>query len=164
MTYSFAPNDEPLYVSEGDYVQFRFKAPNQWSFTRTVTVTIGELVQYWLITTVPEDFTPDPFPFNNVTEAATDTLYTYADGARAGESIITVSGLTPTTQAPVSIGSNLGGDINNYAMRIDYDGMGYWMGPKWWFINCREWCKNTGKIEKFYISCTTCTINASYWN
>jgi len=126
MTYSFAPNDEPLYVSEGDYVQFRFKAPNQWDFTRTVTVTIGELVQYWLITTIPEDFTPDPFPFNNVLEADTDTLYTYADGTRPGESIITVSGLTPTTQAPVSVGSNLGGDINNYAMRIDYDGDGTW--------------------------------------
>lgn len=126
MTYSFAPNDEPLYVSEGDYVQFRFKAPNQWSFTRTVSITIGDLVQYWLITTIPEDFTPDPFPFNDVTEADTNTLYTYADGARPGESIITVSGLTPTTQAPISLGSNLAGDTNNYAMRLDYNGDGTW--------------------------------------
>ena len=146
MTYSFAPNDEPLYVSEGDYVQFRFKAPNQWSFTRTVTVTIGELVQYWLITTVPEDFTPDPFPFNNVTEAATDTLYTYADGARAGESIITVSGLTPTTQAPISIGSNLGGDINNYAMRLDYDGNGTW-DTGWIQSNGTQTVENGAKIQ-----------------
>ena len=126
MTYSFAPNDEPLYVSEGDYVQFRFKAPNQWAFTRTVSITIGDLVQYWLITTIPEDFTPDPFPFNDVTEADTNTLYTYADGARPGESIITVSGLTPTTQAPISLGSNLAGDTNNYAMRLDYNGDGTW--------------------------------------
>ena len=101
MTYSFAPNDQPLYVSEGDYVQFRFKAPNEWNTTRTVTIQIGDLTQFWLITTIPEDFTPDPFPFNNVNDAELDTMYTYGDGARPGESIITVSGLTPTT--PISL-------------------------------------------------------------
>ena len=126
MTYSFADNDEPLYVSEGDYVQFRFKAPNQWDTRNTITITIGDLVQYWAIITIPEDFTPDPFPFNNIPEAELDTLYTYGDGARAGESIITVSGLTPTTQASVALGCNLAGGIDVYAMRLDYNGDGTW--------------------------------------
>ena len=126
MTYSFAPNDQPLYVSEGDYVQFRFKAPNEWNTTRTVTIQIGDLTQFWLITTIPEDFTPDPFPFNNVNDAELDTMYTYGDGARPGESIITVSGLTPTTQASVALGCNQAGGIDVYAMRIDYTGDGTW--------------------------------------
>ena len=43
MTFSFAPNDEPLYVSEGDYVQFKFKAPSSWDTTQTVTLQIGDL-------------------------------------------------------------------------------------------------------------------------
>lgn len=126
MVYSFAPNDEPLYVSEGDYVQFRFRAPNDWSTTRTVTIQIGDLVQYWYITTIPEDFTPDPFPFQNVNDAELDTLYTYADGSRPGESITTITGLTPGTNAAVALGCNLAGGIDVYAMRIDYDGNGTW--------------------------------------
>lgn len=126
MTYSFAPNDQPLYVSEGDYVQFRFRAPNEWSTTRTITIQIGDLTQFWLITTIPEDFTPDPFPFNNVNDAELDTMYTYGDGSRPGESIITVSGLTPGTQASIALGCNQAGGIDVYAMRIDYDGDGTW--------------------------------------
>lgn len=124
MTYSFSST--PVYVSEGDYVQFRFKAPPTWDTTQTVTIQLGDLVQYWLITTVPEDFTPDPFPFQNVEDADLDVLYTYGDGSRPGESIITVTGLTPTTQAAVSLGSTFAGDITYYAMRIDYNGDGNW--------------------------------------
>lgn len=127
MTYSFAPNNQPLYVSEGDYVQFRFVAPNQWNTTNTVTITIGDLVQYWLITTIPEDFTPDPFPFSNIDDADTDTMYTsdviFVGPGGAGPDL---TGLTPTTQASVLLGSNLGGGIDTYAMRIDYDGNGTW--------------------------------------
>lgn len=124
MTYSFSST--PVYVSEGDYVQFRFKAPPTWDTTQTVTIQLGELVQYWLITTVPEDFTPDPYPFQEVNPAELDTLYTYGDGSRPGESIITVTGLTPTTQAPVALGSTFFGDITYFAMRIDYNGDGNW--------------------------------------
>ncbi len=128
MTYSFAPNDQPLYVSEGDYVQFRFIAPNQWNTTNTVTINIGELVQFWLITTIPEDFTPDPFPFNDIDEADLDTMYTtdVVFFPPSGTPTTSVTGLTPTTQAAVVIGSNLGGGIDNYAMRVDYDGNGTW--------------------------------------
>jgi hypothetical protein len=128
MTYSFAPNDQPLYVSEGDYVQFRFIAPNQWNTTNTVTINIGDLVQFWLITTIPEDFTPDPFPFNDIDEADLDVFYTTDVVFLPPDGIPTtsVTGLTPTTQAAIVLGSNLGGGIDNYAMRIDYDGNGTW--------------------------------------
>ena len=126
MTYSFAPNDEPLYVSEGDYVQFRFIAPNQWNTTNTVTITIGDLTQFWLITTIPEDFTPDPFPFNDIIDADLDTMYTTDIVFRPpdGTPSTSLSGLTPDTQAAVVLGSNLGGGIGNYAMRVDYNGNG----------------------------------------
>ena len=131
MTFSFAPNDEPLYVSEGDYVQFKFKAPSSWDTTQTVTLQIGDLLQYWLITTIKEDFTPDPYPMEGFQGADIDTLYTFADGSRPGESIVVVSGLTPTTQAAVGVSANVpipgGAAVSDYvAMRIDYDGNGTW--------------------------------------
>ena len=131
MAFSFAPNNEPLYVSEGDYVQFKFKAPPSWNTTQTVTIQVGDLVQYWLITTIPEDFTPDPFPLQGFEDAELDTLYTFGDGSRPGEVIPTISGLTPTTQAPVAISGNVpipsGASITDYvALRIDYNGDGTW--------------------------------------
>ena len=131
MTFSFAPNDEPLYVSEGDYVQFKFKAPSSWDTTQTVTLQIGDLLQYWLITTIKEDFTPDPYPMQGFVDADVDTLYTFADGSRPGESIVVITGLTPTTQAAVGVSSNVpipgGATLTDYvAMRIDYDGNGTW--------------------------------------
>jgi len=134
MSYSYSTT--PLYVREGDFIQFRFKAPPQWDYSETITITLGDLVQYWVITTIPEDFTPDPFPLQKVDKADLDTLYTYADGTRTGEEIITVTGLTPTTQAAVAISSNIvvPTDPNTdrtqyYAMRIDYDGNGTWDTP-----------------------------------
>lgn len=131
MTYSFAPNNAPLYVREGDYVQFKFKAPSQWNTTLTVTIQIGDLVQFWSIITIPEDFTPDPFPLESVEDAEFETMYFYADGSRPSESIIVVSGLTDTTEAGCEVTSNIGvppGEphVNYYGMRIDYDGNGTW--------------------------------------
>lgn len=131
MTYSFAPNDQPLYVREGDYIQFKFKAPSDWDTTLTVTIQIGELTQFWSIITIPEDFTPDPFPFEKVDPAELDTMYVYGDGNRPSEAIVTVSGLTDTTQAECEISTTLaipGGDdpLDYYGMRIDYDGNGTW--------------------------------------
>jgi hypothetical protein len=129
MTYTFAPNDEPLFVDQGDYVQFRFKAPNNWNTTETVRVEVGELVQFWLLTTIPEDFTPDPFPFLDYEPAALDTRYVYGDGNRPAENIITVSGLTPTTQAPIRITSSLFGGVGLYSLRIDPVDQGGGFGP-----------------------------------
>lgn len=124
MAYQFSTT--PLYVREGDYIQFRYVAPPFWEYTETITVTIGDLVQYWLITTVPEDFEPDPFPFLSVEDAEQDTLFTYGDGTRVGEEIITITGLTPTTQAPVVLGANINGGIDVFSLRIDFNGDGTW--------------------------------------
>lgn len=151
MTYSFAPNDQPLYVREGDYVQFKFKAPPTWDTTLTVTVQIGALTQFWSIITIPEDFTPDPFPFESVVDADLDTLYTYADGQRPSESVITVTGLTNTTQAGVNISTNLavpdGVDESLwYAMRIDYDGDGNW-DTDWLTGDTTYYVENGAKIQ-----------------
>ena len=131
MSYSFAPNNEPLYVSEGDYIQFKFKAPPTWNTTNTVTVQVGDLFQYWLITTIEEDFTPDPFPLQGFEDAELDTLYTFGDGSRPGEVIPVISGLTPTTLASVALSSNVpipaGATITDYvAARFDYNGDGTW--------------------------------------
>lgn len=66
MAYQYSTT--PLYVREGDFIQFRYTAPPFWDFTETITVKIGDLFQFWLITTVPEDFEPDPYPFLPVVE------------------------------------------------------------------------------------------------
>ena len=124
MTYSYS--NTPLYVDEGDYIQFKFKAPPSWSFTQTITVQIGTLTQFWLISTIAEDFSPDPFPMIPVEGAALNTLYTYADGTRPNESLITVSGLSSGTDAAISLSSNEAGGTDKWSLRIDTDGDGTW--------------------------------------
>lgn len=124
MPYSYSTT--PLFVSEGDTLQFRYTAPSVWDYTETVTITIGGLTQYWYITTVPEDFQPDPFPLQSVSDAALDTMYVYGDGTRVGEQIITVSGLTPTTLAPLSLSANFIGTVDDYSVRING---GSWIIP-----------------------------------
>lgn len=124
MAYQYS--NTPLYVREGDFIQFRYTAPPFWDFTETITVKIGDLFQFWLITTVPEDFEPDPYPFLPVVEAEFDTLLTYGDGSRVGESVVTVTGLTPTTQAAFSVSCNLIGGIDVFAVRADFNGDGTW--------------------------------------
>lgn len=146
MVYSYAPNNDPLYVSEGDFIQFKFKAPPQWNFTQTITVKIGDLTQFWRITTIPEDFTPDPFPFAAVNLAELSTLYTYADGTREGETITTVSGLTPTTEASIQFSSNIGTTTSDYSLRIDYNGDGNW-DTGWIHTNGTQTVENGAKIQ-----------------
>lgn len=137
MTYSFnyATNAaDALYVAEGDYVQFRFKAPSEWSTRITVQVNIGLLPTYWVIETRNEDRQPNPFPFQIYEGAEIDTLYTYADGLRSGEEPITIGGLTDDTVINFSISysrniPNLNDPavVRNYAaFRIDYNGDGTW--------------------------------------
>jgi hypothetical protein len=117
MAYQFS--DTPLFVREGDIIQFQYKAPDTWDTTETVTIQVGLLTQFWFITTIPEDFEPDPFPLQPVNNAELDTVYTYGDGTRPGENIIVVSGLTPTTVVPVSISANDFPDINRYSVSIN---------------------------------------------
>lgn len=117
MPYQYSTT--PLFVSEGDTLKFKYKAPSFWNYTETVTIQVGSLTIYWLITTVPEDFQPDPFPLQGVINAPLNTMYTYGDGLRAGEQIITVSGLTPTTQALVTLTANFVATVADYAVRIN---------------------------------------------
>lgn len=150
--YEYAGDDAPLFVSESDYVQFRFKAPTTWDTEQTVTVRIGDLDTFWLIKTIPEDLIPDPFPFENILDAEPDTMYTYADGTRPTEQIIEVTGLTPTSEADVFITSNLPpGDINSYAMRIDYTGDGTWdtgtSADDYWVQTAPAPVENGAKIQ-----------------
>lgn len=117
MTYSFS--NDPLFVREGDVIQFQYTAPDSWDTTETVTIQIGLLTQFWFITTIPEDFEPDPFPFQAINNAELDTVYTYGDGTRAGEQIVTVSGLTPGTLALINLTANDFPDINRYSISIN---------------------------------------------
>ena len=133
MSYSYAPSNDPLYVSEGDYVQFKFKAPDTWDTTLTVSVKIGDLSTFWQIQTVPEDFTPDPYPFARVDDAEVNTLYTYADGSRSLETIVTISGLTDSTLAATYVSTNRlvpfgATSTDYYAARFDTGGgFGPWI-------------------------------------
>jgi hypothetical protein len=117
MAYQFS--SDPLFVREGDVIQFKYKAPDTWDTTETVTIQVGLLTQFWFITTIPEDFQPDPFPLQPVANADLDTVYTYGDGTRPGENIIVVSGLTPTTVVPISVSANDFPDINRYSVSIN---------------------------------------------
>jgi len=117
MAYQFS--NDPLFVREGDIIQFQYKAPETWDTTETVTIQVGYLTQYWFITTLPEDFQPDPFPFQDIENAELDVVYTYGDGTRPGEQIITVSGLTPGTIVPVTLSANDFPDPDRYSASIN---------------------------------------------
>ena len=67
MAYQFSTI--PLFVDEGDVIQFRYIAPDSWDTTETVTIQVGLLTQFWFITTIPEYFQPDPFPFQAIRNA-----------------------------------------------------------------------------------------------
>tara|TARA_B100000965_G_scaffold178335_1_gene148800 strand:+ start:3229 stop:6585 length:3357 start_codon:yes stop_codon:yes gene_type:complete len=106
MTNSYQFGNSPVYVSEGQTVRFRFKAPSAWDSTTSVNVLIGLQNTVWYISTVPADFAPNPFPFTTLDDADPDTLYTYGDGNRVGETIVTVSGLTDDTEVGVALTSS----------------------------------------------------------
>ena len=117
MTFSFGTT--PVYVSEGQTIRLKFKAPSAWDTTQSVTVQIGDQQTIWYISTVPEDFAPDPFPFTPIDDATPDVMYVYGDGTRAQEDIIEVAGLTPGSSASVSlVSSYLGTNIDDYSVRI----------------------------------------------
>lgn len=116
MTYSYSTS--PVFVSEGQTVRFKFKAPSQWNTTQSVNIQIGEQTTVWYITTIPEDFAPDPYPFQTLNDAATGVMYVYGDGSRPGEDIITISGLTASTEASVSVTGSLVANDANFSVRV----------------------------------------------
>jgi len=115
MTYSFS--NTPVYVSEGQTVRFKFKAPSQWNTTQSVTIQIGEQTTVWYITTIPEDFAPDPYPFQTLDDADAGIMYVYGDGSRPGESILTIVGLTTSTEASVTVTGSAPALSENFSIR-----------------------------------------------
>ncbi|CAF34289.1 short tail fiber [Synechococcus phage S-PM2] len=129
--YSFS--SDPLYVAEGQTIQFRYEAPPGFNAIEQVTIQIGELTTFWIIETRDEDFEPDGYELQDIDPAQTDTVFTYAETAagpdeppfgggggpplRTGEEVITITGLSDTTQAPISISSNVVNSAD-YAFRI----------------------------------------------
>ena len=83
MTSSWNYGTTPVFVSDGQTVRFRYKAPDAWDSSTTVTVKIGLQTTTWYISTLPQEFAPDPFPFTTLENAEPSTLYTYGDGNRA---------------------------------------------------------------------------------
>ena len=116
---SFSFGSTPVYVDEGQTIRLRFKAPSAWNTTQTVTVQIGDQTTLWYIVTIPEDFAPDPFAFTDLEDVDKNTLFTWADGTRAGEPSIVISGLTTNTEASVNVYSSFySSSVDDFAVRV----------------------------------------------
>ena len=149
MTYQFADSNSPVFVSEGQTVRFKFKAPSAWDTTLSVTIQIGQQTTVWFIHTIPEDFAPDPFPFSDLNDALLDTVYTYGDGSRQGENVVTVSGLTPSTEGVLALLSTHVGNAGaiNYALRIKEISEGSNTWSDWHVPVAGESVKNTDQVQ-----------------
>ena len=145
MAYQFS--NTPVYVSEGQTVRFKFKAPNAWDTTQSVTIQIGLQTTIWYITTIPEDFAPNPYPFTPLYDTDLDTLYVYGDGSRPGEDIITVSGLTPSTEASVTLTGSLEANLNNFSLRVRKVSQGETTFTDWFQPSGNYFVENTDEIQ-----------------
>ena len=138
-TYQFG--NSPVYVSEGQTVRFRFKAPSAWDTTLSVNVQIGLQTTIWYISTVPEDYAPNAFPFTTLEDADPDTLYTYGDGNRVGETVVTVAGLTADTEVGVALTSSwINPTVSEVAVRRKRvsqgeTAWGAWSIPSGWAVS-----------------------------
>ena len=157
MTYSFS--NTPVYVSEGQTVRFKFKAPSQWNTTQSVTIQIGDQQTIWYITTIPEDFAPDPFPFTPLEDADSNVMYVYGDGTRPGEDIVTVSGLTPTTTASVTLTGSLAAQIDNFSVRIKRVSQGETEFGAWIIPSGEVAVENTDELQLRLRSNTAAGLN-----
>lgn len=144
---SFTFSSTPVYVSEGQTVRFKFKAPSAWNTTQSVTIQIGDQQTIWYITTIPEDFAPDPFPFTTLVDADPDEIYVYGDGSRPGETIITVSGLTPSTLASVTLLGSQESFVENYALRVKRISIGETEFGEWFIPVGNYNVENTDEIQ-----------------
>ena len=137
-TYQFG--NTPVYVSEGQTVRFRFKAPDAWDTTLSVQVQIGLQTTIWYISTIPEDYAPNPFGFTTLEDAEPDTLYTYGDGSRVGETVVTVAGLSEDTEVGVALtSSHVNPTVSEVAVRRKRPRLGEnswsaWSIPSGWSV------------------------------
>jgi len=147
-TYQFAdPNSSGVFVSEGQTVRFRFQAPSEWDKTLSINVKIGLQTTVWYISTVPADHSPDPFPFTTLENADPDTAYTYADGNRVGEIVVTVAGLSVDTEVGVALTtSHYNPTVSEVAVRRKRPRLGEtawssWSIPSGWLV------QNTDQLQ-----------------
>ena len=146
MTFSFGTT--PVYVSEGQTIRLKFKAPDAWDSTQSVTVQIGDQTTIWYISTVPEDFSPEPFAFVEVADAALDTLFVWADGSRLGEDPVVVTGLTDSSEAIVAVYSNWNAvSTDLYAVRIQRVSQGETTYGPWIIPDGSQRVSNTDKLQ-----------------
>ncbi len=80
-------------VSNGQTIQLSAISPTQFLTSTTVTITIGSVVDTFIITTVEEDSEPDSFRFSEQADVPTNTLIT--------SNAITVSGIN--TPVPIRV-------------------------------------------------------------
>lgn len=146
-TYQYS--NTPLYVSEGQTVQFRYEAPANFDTVEQVIIQIGDSTSFWVIETIPEDTAPDPYILRQINPAdihdpdnGNPAVYTYAETSagpdaapvgggglptplRNGEEVITVNGLSDTVSVNLIISSN-GLDQTEWAWRVrNWNGSSY---------------------------------------
>lgn len=137
MTYSFSST--PLFVDDGQNIQFRYVAPSDFNDTTVVTVVVGEYLTLWVIETSEEDLSPDGFSFQAFSPAEQGLFYTYAqtgtpnstgpdtglpvgggattNATRSGEGVVKISGMSIGSEAIYSASSNVV-DVNDWGWRI----------------------------------------------
>ncbi|MEW5424176.1 hypothetical protein HNS03_19845 [Amorphus sp. 3PC139-8] len=81
-------------VSDGDKVQLRLTASNNFSTSKSTTMTLGSLSTSWTVTTREQDTTPNNFNFVDLTGQETDAIVT--------SNTATVSGFDGPLTATVS--------------------------------------------------------------
>lgn len=146
MTFSFGTT--PVYVSEGQTIRLKFKAPSAWDTTQSVTVRIGDQQTIWYISTIPEDFAPDPYPFVALEDATPDVMYVYGDGTRAQEDIVEVSGLTPGSSASVTLlSSYIGTNTSDYSVRVQLVSQGEADFGSWVIPTSNIFVQNGDRIQ-----------------
>lgn len=117
-----------VFVKQGDTLRFKHVASAAYDKTDVVDIKIGKTGVTWLLKTITEDQSPDPFSFIDITNAELSTTYTYADGSRTTERIVTVSGLSAGTEVGVSLSVNIvNATVADYALEIN--GNGSWFLP-----------------------------------
>lgn len=145
-TYQYS--NTPLYVSEGQTVQFRYEAPANFDTIEQVSIQIGESTSFWVIQTIPEDTAPDPYNLRTIDPAdihdpgnGYPAIYTYAETAagpdaapagggggaplRNGEEVITVAGLSDSVSVNLRVSSNTLDDTD-WAWRVrNWNGVSY---------------------------------------
>lgn len=75
--------NSPGTILQGQHITVAMLAPAAFSSTGQTTLHIGNTTGVFVVTTAPEDATPDPISFNDISNGELDTLY-MSQGSIAG--------------------------------------------------------------------------------